>query len=110
MAFRVFNVTLEKTNYQSENNFSFVTFFNHSSLVKILFDKCVVVYDLVNEISATEDCEGETEITKETNEYSNVVQHFNIHLPELNINNFFNYSHVYISQYVNEISHPPPEA
>jgi hypothetical protein len=110
MAFRVFNLTIEKTNFQSKDTFSLFTFFNQDAIVKMIFEECVVVYALVSELSTSIDFEGDTEITQEINEYSNVVQQINIYLPSLNIDNSFKYAHVYISQYVNEVSHPPPEA
>lgn len=109
LALHIFNISVDMPDGKPDDVPEDLTINDQESFVELVLEKCVGIDNAIAEHDESDDEERDFEMTKEFKVYSNTYEQITFFRTYTEFDNSVPYIHTYISQYVNDITHPPPQ-
>jgi hypothetical protein len=110
LAMHILNISVDMPDGNPDSVPEDLTINDQESMVELVLEKCVGIENAIAEHDEADDEERDFEMTKEFKVYSNTYEKIIFFRTYTEFDNTVPYTHTYISQYVNDITHPPPQA
>lgn len=109
MAIHIFNVSVDMPDANPDDVAEDLTVNDQETFVELVLEKCIGIENAIEEHDEPGDETQNIELNKEFNLYSHPFLQITLLRPYIEFGNYPPYDHTYISQYVNDITHPPPQ-